>query len=220
VGQLAVTGKLVDHVRGAYPLADDDPRWQHDPKAIVESVLRAGVTVVQLRLKRTIDREALELARWAATRARSANALLVVNDRYDLADLAGAGGVHLGDEDLPPERIPSDIRSRLVIGLSTHTLDQVRASRDRPVDYIAFGPVFGTASKETKHTPRGTEALAQAVNLAGRPVVAIGGITLENVSEVRQAGACAFAFISAVADARQPEKAVRQLNARFTGENN
>ena len=163
---------LVAHVRGAYPLADDDPRWLHNSKAVVESVLRAGVTVVQLRFKRTIDREALELTRWAATRARNADALLVVNDRYDLADLAGAGGVHLGDEDLPPERIPSEIRSRLVVGLSTHTLDQVRASRDRPVDYIAFGPVFGTMSKETKHTPRGTEALAEAVSLAGRPVVA------------------------------------------------
>ena len=212
-----MTAKLVGHVRGAYPLADDDPRWPHRPKEIVEAVLRAGVTVAQLRLKHTTDRDALELVRWAAARARNAGALLVVNDRYDLADLAGAGGVHLGHEDLPPERIPPEIRSRLVVGLSTHTLDQVRDSRDRPVDYIAFGPVFGTVSKETEYAARGIDALAQAVRLADRPVVAIGGITARNVADVRRAGACAFAVISAITGTDDPEEAVRELGARFAG---
>jgi thiamine-phosphate pyrophosphorylase len=213
-----VTAKPVDLVRGAYPLADDDPRWNHGPTAVVEAALRAGASVLQLRLKQTIDREALELARWAALRAREAGALLVVNDRFDLADLAKAGGVHLGYDDLPPERVPPEIRARLVVGLSTHTLEQVRESRARPVDYIAFGPVFGTASKETGYTPRGIAALAEATRSAAHPVVAIGGVTPENVADVRQAGAAAFAVISTVSDAQDPEAAVRELNTRFSAE--
>jgi thiamine-phosphate pyrophosphorylase len=207
--------KSIDCVRGPYPLADDDARWLHGPKVIVESALRAGSTVLQLRLKCTADAEALALARWAAARTRESGALLIVNDRYDLADLAGAGGVHLGEEDLPPERIPSEIRDRLIVGLSTHTLEQVTKSRNRPVDYVAFGPVFGTSSKETGYDARGLDALAEAVRVARRPVVAIGGITPENVGAVRGAGASAFSVISGAANAADPTAAIRDLAARF-----
>jgi thiamine-phosphate pyrophosphorylase len=211
-----VKERLLERVRGVYPLADDDPRWRHGPKTLLEAALRAGATVIQLRLKHATDAEALELASYAAARARDSGALLVVNDRFDLADLAGAGGVHLGHEDLPPERVPPRIRARLVIGLSTHTLEQVKESRDRPVDYIAFGPVFGTRSKESPYPARGVEALAEAVAIAGRPVVAIGGVSAENVALVRRAGARAFAVISAAADAPDPEKEIRELARRFT----
>jgi thiamine-phosphate pyrophosphorylase len=207
---------LLERVRGVYPLADDNPRWRHGPLVLLEAALRAGATVIQLRLKRSTDAEALELASHAAARARESGALLVVNDRFDIADLAGAGGVHLGHEDLAPERVPPEIRARLVVGLSTHTLEQVKESRDRPVDYVAFGPVFGTRSKESPYAARGVEALAEAVAIAGRPVVAIGGVSAENVALVRRAGARAFAVISAAADASDPEKALRELARRFT----
>ena len=205
----------IECVRGVYPLADDDPCWSHSPRTLVRAALCAGASIVQVRLKQTGDGEALRMLEWAARSARKREALLIVNDRYDLADLAGAGGVHLGQDDLPPERIPAEVRARLVVGLSTHTLAQVRESRDRPVDYIAFGPVFGTASKETSYVARGVEALADAVALAGRPVVAIGGVTLANLGEIRRAGAHAFAVISAVAAASDPEKAIRLLGERF-----
>jgi thiamine-phosphate pyrophosphorylase len=107
------------------------------------------------------------------------------------------------------------VRSRLLVGLSTHTLEQVRASRERPVDYVAFGPVFGTTSKDSKWPARGLDALREAVRLAGRPVVAIGGIGPENASEVAAAGAAAAAVISAIADASDPEGAARRLVERF-----
>ena len=204
-----------DALRGPYVLADDDSCWRHGPETVVEAALRAGVSVVQLRLKHATDREALELVRRVAARLEGTGTLLVVNDRCDLADLGGAGGVHLGSDDLPPERIPKKIRERLVVGLSTHTLEQVEASRGRPVDYVAFGPVFGTTSKETGYDPRGLESLAEAVRSAGRPVVAIGGITAKNVAAVRAAGARAFAVLSAVADAPDPERAIRDLAKRF-----
>jgi thiamine-phosphate pyrophosphorylase len=210
-----VTRAPLDALRGIYPLADDDPRWRNGPRAVVDAALEGGASVVQLRLKRTRDRDALELARWAAERCRARGALLFVNDRFDLADLAGAAGVHLGDEDLPPERIPAEVRSRLLVGLSTHTLAQVEASRDRPVDYVAFGPVFGTASKASAHGPRGLDALRAAVACARHPLVAIGGIDASTAGAVAAAGARAAAVISAVADAPDPAAAVRDLARRF-----
>lgn len=202
-------------LRGIYPLADDDPRWRHDPRAVVEAALGGGASVVQLRLKRTPDGDALALARWAVERAHEAGALLIVNDRFDLADLAGADGVHLGQEDVPPERIPADVRERLLVGLSTHTLEQVEGSRGRPVDHIAFGPVFGTRSKVSEFDAREVGALREAVAKAEHPVVAIGGIDASNLDQVARAGACAAAVISAIADAPDAAEETRRLGAIF-----
>lgn len=205
----------LERVQGVYALVDDDPRWRNDPRAQLAGALAGGATVLQLRLKQLGDGPSLAFAREALVRTRAAGALLFVNDRFDLALLAGADGVHLGQDDLAPERIPADARARLLVGLSTHTLEQVRESRTRPVDYVAFGPVFGTRSKASEFPPRGLALLREAVALAGRPLVAIGGITAENAARVREAGAVAVAVISAIADASDPVEATRYLRARF-----
>jgi thiamine-phosphate pyrophosphorylase len=206
-----VSRDRLERLRGIYPLADDDPRWRHGPRDVVRAALEGGATVVQLRLKHTPDREAIALARWAAERTRQADAILIVNDRLDVAEASGADGVHLGEDDLPPESIPREVRERLVVGLSTHSLEQVTKSRERPVDYIAFGPVFGTTSKASSYSARGVPALAEAVRRAGRPLVAIGGITAGNLAEVRRAGAQAAALISAIADAPDPAAETARL---------
>lgn len=200
---------------GLYALIDDDPRWPHPPRRQLEAALRGGARTLQLRLKHLCDREALALCEWAVARAHEAGAQLFVNDRFDLADLAGADGVHLGRDDVPPERLPADLRGRLKVGLSTHTLSQVRASRTRPVDYIAFGPIYATSTKRSEHEPQGVAALAKAVVEAGRPVVAIGGITLDRVPEIRDSGVYAFAVISELAQADDPVRRARQLAERF-----
>jgi thiamine-phosphate pyrophosphorylase len=205
----------VIRISGVYAIADDDPRWRSRPRDVVIGALAGGAAVIQLRHKHTPDRDALALAQWAAFACRRAGALCLVNDRFDLADLARADGVHLGDEDLPPERIPADVRSRLLVGLSTHTLEQVRASRERPIDYVAFGPIFGTTSKDSKWQPRGVDALRDAARLARHPLVAIGGIDDANAGSVAAAGAAAAAVISAVANTRDPAGAVRRLAERF-----
>ncbi|MGH2901102.1 MAG: thiamine phosphate synthase, partial [Solirubrobacteraceae bacterium] len=114
----------LERLRGLYVLIDDDPRWRNDVRAQLDGALAGGVTVVQLRLKHTPDGAALALAREVVARTRAAGALSFVNDRFDLALLAGADGVHLGQDDLAPERIPAEARARLRIGLSTHTLAQ------------------------------------------------------------------------------------------------
>jgi thiamine-phosphate pyrophosphorylase len=205
----------LERVQGVYALVDDDPRWRNDVRAQLAGALAGGAKLLQLRLKHSADGEALALAREALVHTRAAGALLFVNDRFDLALLAGADGVHLGQDDLAPERLPEDARARLLVGLSTHTLEQVRESRMRPIDYVAFGPIFGTRSKESEFSPRGLASLREAVVLAGRPLVAIGGITAENAAQVREAGAVAVAVISAIADASDPAEATRYLGARL-----
>lgn len=207
----------VEKLGGIYAIADDDPRWPHGVRAQVEGALAGGVCALQLRLKHTRDAEALELARWTAARCREAGALSFVNDRFDLADLAGCDGVHLGQDDAAPEELPAALRARLIVGFSTHTLEQVRESRARPIDYVAFGPVFGTGSKHSPFSARGAPVLAEAVKAAAHPLVAIGGIGLAEVSAVARAGAAAAAVISAIAAAAEPASAARGLRERFLG---
>jgi thiamine-phosphate pyrophosphorylase len=172
---------------------------------------------VQLRLKHTRDADALQLARWTAARCREAGALSFVNDRFDLADLAGCDGVHLGQDDVAPGELPPDVRARLRVGFSTHTLEQVRASRALAIDYVAFGPVFGTHSKDSPFSARGVAALREASACATRPLVAIGGIGAAEVAAVAGAGAAAAAVISAIAAADDPAAATRALRERFLG---
>jgi thiamine-phosphate pyrophosphorylase len=143
--------------------------------------------------------------------------LFFVNDRFDLALLAEADGVHLGQEDLAPAALPESARARLAIGRSTHTLDEVRAAAREPVDYVAFGPVFGTASKDSPYPARGLALLAEAARLAApRPLLAIGGIDAARAASLRAAGAAGAAVISAVADADDPVAATRALVAALS----
>jgi thiamine-phosphate pyrophosphorylase len=204
-------------LRGLHVLADDAPHWKHDPLEQARAACRGGASVVQLRAKRATDREALAWAARILELCRAAGALFIVNDRFDLALAAGADGVHLGQEDLPPARIPARAREALLIGRSTHSLEQAREACREPVDYVAFGPVFGTRSKQTPYGARGVATLAEVVGLlAPRPVVAIGGIQAGNVDEVAALGAGA-ALISAVAGADDPEAATRRLARRLRG---
>jgi thiamine-phosphate pyrophosphorylase len=197
---------------GLHALADDDPRWGRDPVSQARAALAGGAAVVQLRAKRAGDAEALAWAREIRALTRAAGAAFVVNDRFDLALLAEADAVHLGQDDLPPARLPADARARLAVGRSTHTLAQVRAARGEPLAYLAFGPVFGTASKDSEYDARGLEALVEAVREAAPlPLVAIGGIDAARAREATRAGARGVAVISALAAAPDPAAAARAL---------
>lgn len=203
-------------LHGLHVLADDDPRWRHDPVAVARAACAGGAAVVQLRAKHATDGETLRLAEAIRALTREAGALLFVNDRFDLALAAEADGVHLGQADLPPGRLPEAARRALLVGRSTHTEEQARNAKDEPVDYVAFGPVFGTGSKASEYDARGLPMLARAAALAApRPLVAIGGIDAGTAAEVRRAGAAAVAVISAVAHAADPEAATRALVTAF-----
>jgi thiamine-phosphate pyrophosphorylase len=205
-------GDLRARLRGLHVLADDDPRWGRDPVEQARAACAGGAAVVQLRAKRATDREALAWAGTLRELTRRAGALLLVNDRFDLALAAGADGVHLGQEDLPPGRIPPRLRAALVVGRSAHTPEEVRAAREEGVDYVGFGPVFGTTSKASPHAARGLAMLGEAAAAAAPlPLVAIGGIDEANAASAIAAGAAGIAVISAVAGDPDPERAARAL---------
>ena len=177
------------------------------PLELVELWLGAGIRLIQLRAKTLSFGPMLELAEAMVARTREAGALAIVNDRVDVARLADADGVHLGQDDLSP----SDARQMLgrdrLIGFSTHHIDQVQVALSMPVDYLAIGPVFATDSKARPDPVVGLEGVRTAVERAGEiPVVAIGGITLARAPEVL---ACGAASIAVIADLLTDDPAAR-----------
>jgi len=201
---------------GLHVLCDDDPRWPHSLLEQARAACDGGAHVLQLRAKHTPDRALLEQAREVRAWTRDVGAMLVMNDRFDCALACEADAVHLGQSDLPPTALPEAVRARIAVGRSTHTLEEARVSNDEPVDYVAFGPVFGTRSKDTGFDARGLRALEAVVEcVAPRPVVAIGGITADDVSRVLATGARGVAVISAVAGARDAAAATAGFVARW-----
>ncbi len=166
---------------------------------LVEAWLSAGVRLVQLRAKRASSGAMLGRARAMVDRVRRVGGWLIVNDRADIARMAGADGVHVGQDDLSPEAVRTIVGPEVLVGLSTHTDEQVRAALMQPVDYVAVGPVFETTTKARPDPVIGLEGIRSAARLArprNVPVVAIGGITTERAAEVLAAGADAVAVIS------------------------
>ena len=199
-------------LRGLMVLADDAPNWKIDPIDQARAACEGGASVVQLRAKRATDAVALEWAEAIREITRKFDVCFFVNDRFDLALAADADGVHLGQEDIPPSRIPMAARSRLLVGRSTHSLEQAREARAESVTYIAFGPIFATGSKDSPGDPRGVERLAEVVRaVQPQPVIAIGGIDLSNVARVIGTGVAGIAVISAIAEAANPRRAARAL---------
>ena len=169
-----------------------------DHVGIAEAALAGGADMIQLRDKAGDLRDLLPHARAIAARCRKCGATFIVNDRIDLALAAGADGAHVGQEDLPAEHARRLLGAGRILGVSTHSPEQAEAARRAGADYIGFGPMFPTGTKETGYVPRGVEALRAVRRAVSLPILAIGGITLENVSAVIEAGATAPAVISAV----------------------
>jgi thiamine-phosphate pyrophosphorylase len=205
--------------RGLHVLVDDDPRWDCGPVEQARMACSTQVPVVQLRAKNATDEQYLEWAKEIRAITRISNTRFVVNDRFDIALLAEADAVHLGQTDLPPADIPKEFRARLAIGRSTHTEAQLKSARSEDIDYVAFGPVFGTTSKESEFDARGLEALALAAKLTSpRPLIAIGGIRLSDVSDLRASGVAGIAVISAIAGSEDPTEAARAFIRVFDHE--
>ncbi len=168
---------------------------------------------LQVRLKprgkRVEADEILRVARMARRVCDAAGIPLVVNDRVDLALAAGADGVHLGQTDLPIADARAIVKDRLFIGVSTHDLDQVRIACEAGADYLGFGPVFATSTKENPDRVQGIAGLRGACAIATVPIVAIGGVAVASAAEVYAAGASAICAISAVNDAADSAGAAR-----------
>lgn len=196
-----------------YAIADPCGRDDLDPVKIALAMLDGGARVLQLRWKTAPTDVLLEAAKNLVRAARERGALLVVNDRLDVALAAEADAVHLGQEDLPLAAARRAAGGRLAIGISTHDLDQARAAESGGADYIGFGPLFDTATKATGHAPRGVDRLREVRAAVRVPIVAIGGIRQENAAEVLAAGADAVAMISDLCLAADVSAKVRRLLA-------
>ena len=208
---------------------------------LAAAYLSGGATLLQLRAKTASSAWLLDTATAIVTLAHQANAIVIVNDRADIARLSGADGVHVGQDDLAPAMVrrivdagadPASPEASggpgvsgapgvpgVIVGLSTHTPEQLEAALHLPVSYIAIGPVFGTATKVTGHTSLGLEAVRRAAARTsdrGVPLVAIGGVTLDTAPEVIRAGATTVAVISDLVAGGDPAARVRAYLACLT----
>ena len=182
--------------------------WEY----VLDQLLRGGATIIQLRVKSIAPKEFLALARAVQERTWASGCKLIVNDRADIALAVDADGVHLGQDDLPLDAARR-IMGNKIIGISTHELDQAVAAEQQGADYIGFGPMFGTTTKETGYTARGLEMLKAVRAAVKLPIVAIGGISEQNVTQVWQAGADSAAIISDVLGAGDIAEKVQRIIA-------
>lgn len=181
------------------------------PVDAASALLEAGIGILQLRHKGFFSRDVFERARQIARLCAGAKAIFVVNDRADMAVLAGASGVHLGQEDLLPQDARKVLPAGFMCGLSTHNEAQLREAAAEPIDYVALGPIFGTTSKNNPDAVVGLAELRRLRELTEMPLVAIGGITRANASQVFEAGADSVAVIG---DAFPPEGGAAAIRAR------
>jgi thiamine-phosphate pyrophosphorylase len=178
------------------------------------ALLDAGIRIVQFRHKGHFSRAVFEEARIVARLCHSAGATLVVNDRADVARLLDAG-VHLGQDDLAPADARTVLGASRLLGYSTHNREQLAAGNLEPVDYLAIGPVFGTSSKENPDPVVGVEALAELRKLTPQPLVAIGGITLDNARQAFSTGIDSVAVIGGLLPEDGSANSLRILAERW-----
>jgi thiamine-phosphate pyrophosphorylase len=162
---------------------------------LAEALAGSGVELIQYRNKSACSRQFFEISRQLSSALGPRGVRLIVNDRPDIALLAGAGGVHVGQDDLSVEDARAICGRDGWVGVSTHTLEQLAAADRTSADYIAFGPIFQTATKKKPDPIVGTELLLKARQMTKKPLVAIGGITLERAAQVYRAGADSLAVI-------------------------
>jgi thiamine-phosphate pyrophosphorylase len=188
--------RLLNDLPHLYPIVDAS--CFPDERALfqfAEELLSAGVTLLQYRNKQGSPRQMLSQARELRSVAGQ-RARLIMNDRADLCLAAGFDGVHVGQDDLPPDAVRRIVEKPLWMGISTHNPEQIRLADQSDADYLAIGPVFSTASKANPDPVVGLDGVRAARALIRKPLVAIGGITRANAHSVIEAGADAVAVIS------------------------
>jgi thiamine-phosphate pyrophosphorylase len=202
----------LQRLRGLYGIVGDEGPL--DPLDWARSLAAGGACAVQLRCKRSTPREALALAR--TLRAALLDTLLIVNDRPDLAVLAEADGVHVGEEDLPPGEARVVVGPDLLLGVTVRSGQAARTAIAAGADYLGVGPVFPSRTKSLDVASLGLAGLAAVCRAAAPvPVVAISGLDLTNVGDVARSGAACAAIVAAVGASSAPADAARQLAAAF-----
>ncbi len=182
---------------------------------LILETIQGGIDLIQIREKDLDTRDLLQLVQVAVEGSRGTAARVVVNDRLDVALAAGAQGIHLGVHSMPASRVRAAAPGGFWLGVSCHSLEDVRAAEAAGADYALLGPVFETESKLRYGPPLGLEALERAARQAAIPVLAIGGISLERVEACLEAGAAGIAGISIFQKAESPALRVRKIREAF-----
>ena len=198
-----------------YAILDTGLKSELAPVVFTEALLDGGVRVIQYRHKGRWGRTSYDACCALAERVHQAGGIFIVNDRADVAALCGADGVHVGQEDMPPEKARAFLGAGKIIGFSTHSREQAMLANRLPVDYIAIGPVFPTQTKENPDPVVGLETVRAVRALTTKPLVAIGGITLANAASVLAAGADAVAVVSDLVRDADIAKRVREFFAEL-----
>lgn len=196
---------------GVYLITDTMNQQRFSHAELAEMGVRAGVQMIQYRDKKATPRQALEEIRMISEITSGTDTVFIVNDRPDLAMAGDADGVHLGQDDLPIPAAREVMGASLIIGGSSSTVEEAKQVERDGADYVAFGHIFETGTKQKGYPPRGLEVLQEVAKEVTIPLVAIGGITLENAPRVLEAGADIIAVSSAICGAGNPEKATREL---------
>lgn len=179
-------------------------------ETFLADVIEAGVGMVQLRDRALSDRELVDAARVFAHACRENGALFIVNDRIDVALIAGADGVHLGQDDMRPDDVRRLVGADFIIGLSTHSPGQIDAANATSADYIGVGPIEETPTKPGRPAV-GLELVRYAARAARKPFFPIGGIDATNAGDVIDAGARSLSVLRAISRAADPVAATREL---------
>jgi thiamine-phosphate pyrophosphorylase len=204
------------HLPPVYPITDKKLAKRTSHYSILKELVKGGARIVQIRDKSTPTDELFEDLKRSVEFASKRNVVLILNDRCDLVLCSGASGVHLGSNDLPPEAARSLLGRSRIIGFSTHSLQEVRKASTLPIQYIGFGPVFKTSTKENAAPVLGLQKLRQACTESAVPVVAIGGIGLSQVVKVLEAGASSVAVISDLMTAPDIARRMQEFLARIS----
>ena len=183
-----------------------------------EAAVKAGVKIIQLRMKKASREDILREAREVRRVTLGTETLFIVNDDPALAAEVKADGVHVGQDDMDPVEIRVKYPKLRIIGLSTHSPAQTAASNSKPVDYIGVGPVYATPTKEIPDATLGLETMAEMIRLSNRQAVAIGGIDEDRLPAVVRAGARNFAVVRAVCQSYDPYSAIKRLQSRMLKE--
>ena len=176
-----------------------------------EAAVRAGVKIVQLRMKHASREDVLREGRELRRVTAGTGTLFIVNDDPSIASEVGADGVHVGQGDMAPAEVRSRYPELKVVGLSTHNMDQVRASIAQPIDYIGVGPVYATPTKDIPDPTLGLDMMSRMIAAAAHPAVAIGGIDASRLPDVIAAGARNYAVVRAVCQSEDPYSAILKL---------
>ncbi len=196
---------------GLYLILDPSVAGLRSLTDLVNRALETGVRLFQLRMKTPHTGEFYDLAAHLCPLVQQGGGTFIVNDRCDVAMAVGADGVHLGQDDLPLADARAFMGPDKLIGISTHNLNQAIQAEAGGADYIGFGPIFPTATKEHPDPVVGVAGLREVRAKVRIPIVAIGGITTKNIVDVRTAGADCIAVVSAVLSAAEPAKAITDL---------